>query len=229
MIIRSSLPNIRTDKGPPALEFTQKFIPFKDHTCINRFITKRQDPSECADVSFQKDGVYNINPKGARSSRPAYCVMRNGIKWTPISIFALGNEAIHLISTNGKHKLHIDLELRNGSRFYADYSLFKLNNESSQYLLKVTGYSGTAGDAMDNYDRSLGANGAQFSTRDRDNGEYIRNCAELYHGGWWYVSCSNSDLNGNNTIYTKGSLQFWNKNDLKYAGIKQSEMMITKY
>lgn len=64
---------------------------------------------------------------------------------THFYFFALGNEAIHLISTNGKHKLHIGLEMRDGSRFYADYSLFRLNNESSQYLLNVTGYSGTAG------------------------------------------------------------------------------------
>ncbi|XP_076072123.1 techylectin-5B-like [Mytilus galloprovincialis] len=107
--------------------------------------------------------------------------------------FWLGNEAIHLISTNGKHKLHIGLELRNGSRFYADYFLFKVNNESSQYLLNVTGYSGTADDAMDNVHSAYRANGAPFSTSDRVNNK--NTCVKAF-GGWWYVGCSISNLNG---------------------------------
>ncbi|CAC5426183.1 Angiopoietin-related protein 2,Angiopoietin-1 [Mytilus coruscus] len=196
-------------------------------------------PSECADISFQKDGVYNVYPKGADYPKPAYCVIRNGIKWTVIhrrfdgsvnfsrnweeykqgfgnvkGAYWLGNEAIHLISTNGKHKLHIDLELRNGSRFYADYSLFKLNNESSQYLLNVTGYSGTAGDSMDNDTLDGRANGY--------------NCARKFQSGWWFALCNFSDLNGNFTKYVPGVLQKWYMN-LHYAAIIQSEMMITKY
>ncbi|VDI62421.1 Hypothetical predicted protein [Mytilus galloprovincialis] len=213
--------------------------------------TQNTYPSECADISFQKDGVYNVYPNGASYPKPAYCVIRNGIKWTIIhrrydgsvdfnrtweeykqgfgnvtGEYWLGNEAIHLISTSGKHKLHIDLELRDGRQFYADYSLFKLNSESSQYLLNVTGYNGTAGDGMDKgAPEWWKSNGARFSTRDRGTDQ---NCAINGAGGWWYVACSISNLNGN---FTKeyGILQLWNINHVADAGVRLSEMMITKY
>ena len=40
--------------------------------------------------------------------------------------------------------------------------------------------------------------GEQFTTTDRDNdGHPSRNCAEMRgRGGWWYVACTNANLNG---------------------------------
>jgi len=38
--------------------------------------------------------------------------------------------------------------------------------------------------------------GRQFSTKDRDNDEYSKSCAQEHHGAWWYKRCHFSNLNG---------------------------------
>ena len=57
----------------------------------------------------------------------------------------------------------------------------------------VPGYSGSARDSLIN-----NSNGVKFSTKDRDNDNYNGHCS-LKHGGeggWWFNSCSYSNLNG---------------------------------
>ena len=36
----------------------------------------------------------------------------------------------------------------------------------------------------------------KFSTSDNDNDEYWKNCAQLYHGGFWFKDCSRVRLTG---------------------------------
>lgn len=55
-----------------------------------------------------------------------------------------GNDYIHAISINGQHRARFILE-KDGIKRYADYSNFRVEDEHSKYLLKVSGYSGTAG------------------------------------------------------------------------------------
>jgi hypothetical protein len=69
----------------------------------------------------------------------------------------------------------------------ADYSTFAIGPESQGYKLTVDGYSGDAGDAM------VVHNGAPFSTTEAGP---KRDCARAYKGGWWYVRCHHSNLNG---------------------------------
>lgn len=59
--------------------------------------------------------------------------------------YITGNDAIHSISWNGRHKLRVDLEVISRKKYYAEYSTFRVDDEKSNYLLHVTGYSGTAG------------------------------------------------------------------------------------
>ena len=40
-----------------------------------------------------------------------------------------------------------------------------------------------------------------FSTIDRDNDAWSKNCAERFSGAWWYSACHNSNLNG---LYLRG-------------------------
>ena len=56
------------------------------------------------------------------------------------------------------------------------------------YQLLVSGYSGTAGDAM-------GYNsGHKFSAQDRDNDNKGGSCATERKGPWWFSNCSFSQL-----------------------------------
>ena len=51
--------------------------------------------------------------------------------------------------------------------------------------------SGSAGDSL-SYHRDR-----PWSTPDQDNDEYpTGNCAEYWHGAWWYNKCFHSNLNG---------------------------------
>ena len=59
--------------------------------------------------------------------------------------FILGNENLHLLTKTGNHRLRIELEDWDGSTVYAEYSSFAIGDETSNYKLSVSGYSGTAG------------------------------------------------------------------------------------
>ena len=49
----------------------------------------------------------------------------------------------------------------------------------------------------------------KFSTQDVDNDLWSRvNCAQDYHGAWWFRACSHSHLNGE---YLRGRHNQWGK------------------
>ena len=72
---------------------------------------------------------------------------------------------------------------------YASYSLFYIRGFTTNYRLRVCGYSGTAGDSLTYH------NLINFITKDNDSDLYGKNCASS-RGTWWYKSCYECTLNG---------------------------------
>ena len=72
------------------------------------------------------------------------------------------------------------------------YSSFFIGDAAAGYKLTVSGYSSpnAAGDSFTQQ------NTAKFSTYDQDQDVWSDNCAQVFHGGWWYNACHNSNLNG---------------------------------
>ena len=91
----------------------------------------------------------------------------------------------------------------NGLWYSAEYWSFSIGDETDNFQLSVSGFSGDADDALQfpqsttNYGSSAAANGQKFSTSDMDNDLMnFSNCAQTQGGGWWYGStCSMPALN----------------------------------
>ena len=84
-----------------------------------------------------------------------------------------------------------------GEWLWAEYDTMRVESETDNYRLNVTGYDGNAGDAF-NYEPVVAwqANGMAFSAMDRDNDLTSAHCANSWGGGWWFRHCSTSWLNG---------------------------------
>ncbi|XP_078702578.1 scavenger receptor cysteine-rich domain-containing group B protein-like [Branchiostoma floridae x Branchiostoma belcheri] len=174
--------------------------------------------SDCADLYAAGEttsGVYNI--RLGSSILETYCDMDTaGGGWTVIQRrqdgsvpfnrtweeykhgfgnksgeYWLGNENIHLLTNQKNYRLRVDMQDWEGQTRYAEFSSFRVSGESDQYRLRISGYSGDAGDSMDYNNRH------RFSTVDRDNDASISSCSQRWgQGGWWYRTCSPSFLNG---------------------------------
>ena len=121
-----------------------------------------------------------------------------------IGDYWLGLAPLHqLLQLNGANELRIDLKDYSGNSAYAKYSSVNVGDSTSKYRLSVSGYSGTAGDAITESGLSArNVNGMKFSTKDQDNDRTGNHCAALLKGGWWFNACHRAFLNG---LYGNGS------------------------
>ncbi|NXK49087.1 ANGP4 protein, partial [Chauna torquata] len=103
----------------------------------------------------------------------------------------LGNEAVHLLTSQAPYALRVELRDWEGSQVYAHYGKFQLGSERQLYRLSLQDYSGTAGQQS-----GLALQGTNFSTRDADNDNCLCKCAQMLSGGWWFDACGLSNLNG---------------------------------
>ncbi|XP_062575972.1 techylectin-5A-like [Saccostrea cucullata] len=178
-------------------------------------------PQDCQDLllrGYRESKVYTIYPNKGTGFQ-VYCDQRNdGGGWTVIqrrqdgsenffrnwndykngfgnlsNEFWLGNEKIHTITNSRDYTLRINLKDFSRNSRYASYKKFSVGNEASGYILKVSGYSGNAGDSF-----MSRHNNVKFVTKDHGDRE---GCAKSHKGGWWYKSCHLSNLNG---LYLKG-------------------------
>uniref|UniRef100_A0A2C9LHZ4 Fibrinogen C-terminal domain-containing protein n=1 Tax=Biomphalaria glabrata TaxID=6526 RepID=A0A2C9LHZ4_BIOGL len=131
--------------------------------------------------------------------------------------FYLGNENMHQITTKRRHELRIDLTF-NQAKFSATYSRFSLYGEPEKYRLRISGYSGTAGDNLRKFDN------VKFTTFDKDNDIYGGNCADLYKGAWWYTDCHAANLNGIWGSIEYGTGLNWVGTTGFYQSVSMSEM-----
>ncbi|XP_061172287.1 angiopoietin-related protein 7-like [Saccostrea echinata] len=182
----------------------------------------RMYPSDCDDVltsGHSTNGVYRIQPQGSLYPFNVYCDFFDGNfvvfqrredglqsfdrSWLEYKFgfgslygdFWLGNELIYLITKQRKYGLLIMIEDWEGKSGWAEYSKFQVEDQSNQYTLRVSGYTGNAGDSLTYH------SGMKFSTEDTDNDLNMRNCAAENRAGWWFDSCYLSNLNG---VYHKG-------------------------
>ncbi|XP_078666527.1 techylectin-5B-like [Branchiostoma floridae x Branchiostoma belcheri] len=177
-------------------------------------------PKDCSEVKrhdqASPDGVYSITVAG--EDRRVYCDMTtSGGGWTviqrringgenffrtwadyrsgfglPTTEYWLGNDLLHQLTDSQDYSLYVELQDQAGEKAFAQYDSFKVGSAEEKYRLSVSGYNGTAGDALDRHDQQY------FSTSDMDNdGNAAINCAQGYRGGWWYYrGCVQTNLNG---------------------------------
>jgi len=123
---------------------------------------------------------------------------------TPENELWLGLDKIHELTSNATNPmtLYISMEAFDGTLREANYYNFSIEDGTDNYRLRVSGYSGTAGDVFIDGSGRNGwiANGVQFSTYDNDNDlSSSSNCADSYSdGGWWFNNCVGANLNGIN-------------------------------
>ncbi|XP_046579567.1 fibrinogen C domain-containing protein 1-like [Haliotis rubra] len=203
--------------------------------------------TDCTDIMTRfpslKSGIYTLQPDG-QDQFQAYCVSSIGT-WTLIQRrqdgsenffrtwneykegfgdlngeFWLGNEKVWRVVKGRQFELKIKLwDFQDDTRM-AHYQSFSIGSLAENYKLKISGFSGNAGDSMEI------SNGRAFSARDRDLDENASNCAQRYKGGWWYNSCHQANLNGeyNNTNYAEGIVWYhWHGH---MYSLKRTEMRI---
>ncbi|XP_062320781.1 angiopoietin-1-like [Osmerus eperlanus] len=193
----------------------------KDRVALPSFKQRDEERRfrDCADVhqaGFNSSGVYTIHTS-VLDTRKVYCNMessRGG--WTVIqlrsdgttdfhrtwkeykmgfgSVFGehwLGNELLFLLTSQRPYILRVELTDWDGQTAFSLYDRFAVASEKHNYRLFLKSHSGTAGRQS-----SLVINGADFSTKDKDNDNCICKCALMLTGGWWFDACGPSNLNG---------------------------------
>ena len=123
---------------------------------------------------------------------------------SPSGNYWAGINKIHALTSDSTTELYVFMDTFEGESAWARYSSFSVGDAASNYMMTVSGYSGTAGDAM------AFQNGMQFTKIDNDNdADSTRNCAVVFRGGWWYKNCHNTNpyglyLHGANSIHGEG-------------------------
>ena len=170
-------------------------------------------------AGYNISGIYTIYPDGFADGLHVYCDMdtdgggwivfqrrQDGSvdfyrNWTEYKFgfgelsgeFWLGNNNLLTLTSDdsqGLWELRVDLDDGNASTAFAKYKDFKIIGD--RYILQYGDYdtSSTAGNSLSWH------KGKPFSTKDNDNDMWPYSCANRHEGGWWFVHCINSDLNG---------------------------------
>ncbi|KAM5151677.1 microfibril-associated glycoprotein 4-like [Mantella aurantiaca] len=220
-----------------------------------------EDCSDVFAQGLNTDGVYLIYPGGLSTPVPVYCDMtgKDG-PWTVFQKrfdgkvnfyrgwkeykdgfgrangeYWLGLQNIYLLTLKKSFRLRIDLEdWDNVTRYvtYENFSLSRLaiNPEEDGYKLHFEGF--TEGIPARPAGNSLAVHiGMNFSTYDNDRDIYPGNCAQEFHGAFWYSKCHQANLNGKyqrgaTTEYATGLV--WRTSKEYYYSFKKTVMKIAQ-
>ncbi|KAI1231942.1 hypothetical protein IHE44_0007584, partial [Lamprotornis superbus] len=179
-------------------------------------------PKDCSEIPRgSHSGVYIIQPKGLHHlvvycemnvTHGGWTVIQRNQRDTPVTWaeswstykfgfgnvrteYWLGTEYIHQIAKQKVYQVRFVIQDSADTFSFADYNLFSVEDESQGYRLRLGSYNGTAGDAMTSDNPNNMHDNMKFSTKDRDQDTYSKNCAYSYEGGWWYSSCYSVRLN----------------------------------
>ncbi|TRY65677.1 hypothetical protein DNTS_005530 [Danionella cerebrum] len=133
--------------------------------------------------------------------------------------FWLGNTVLHKLTLKAPTELRVDLRDKEQA-VYAQYSSFSIDSPKKHFTIRLSGYSGTAGDSLQYH------NNRPFSTHDRDPKPFITRCAMSYRGGWWYRNCHEANLNGLYNTFTNHQGVIWTAWKGKDFSIPFTEMKI---
>ena len=103
--------------------------------------------------------------------------------------FWAGLELMHTLTQRGQWEMRVDYQGNEKSWSYLHYNQFSVGSASEEYPLTVGGFTGVGTDWFSYH------NGTKFTTTDKDNDKYSRNCAVQWKSGWWYTSCYNININ----------------------------------
>uniref|UniRef100_A0A8D3C853 Fibrinogen C-terminal domain-containing protein n=1 Tax=Scophthalmus maximus TaxID=52904 RepID=A0A8D3C853_SCOMX len=173
---------------------------------------------DCNDIyrhdNTSSSGVYAIYPGGPTTPVHVYCDMdTDGGRWTVFQRrmngnenfyrpwkqyktgfgnvageYWLGLENIHLMSLRKGYELRVDMESWENEKAHAKYESFSVDSESTGYLLHLGSFVGWGG--FSNH------GSMKFTTYDRDQDQWEKNCAQHYLGGFWYKACHMANPNG---------------------------------
>ena len=84
------------------------------------------------------------------------------------------------MTSHGQWQLRIDYTLTDGTKSCFSYLSFRVGAAYSNYWLNISGFNGIT--AKDPFVTGSLINGMPFTTKDRDNDNWSRNCAEDHVG-----------------------------------------------
>ncbi|XP_078407522.1 fibrinogen-like protein 1-like protein [Cetorhinus maximus] len=184
------------------------------------FLKTARFSEDCASLrrrGFTESGLYVIHPQPTKKTPPivvncdmaydcgiGYTVLHRNSRgseltwnetWTTYKFgfgniqgdHYIGNEYMYYLTNQKWYKARIIID----GKSYAEYDIFRLDNEKTHYRLYLGAYRGNAGDALANYTNMV--DNMPFSSRDMDADGDADNCASKYGGGWWFDTCSTTN------------------------------------
>ncbi|XP_045403910.1 angiopoietin-related protein 4 isoform X2 [Lemur catta] len=144
-----------------------------------------RDCQELFEEGERQSGLFQIQPEGS----PPFlvnCKMTSGEFW-------LGLEKVHRITGDRSSRLAVQLQDWDGNAESLQFPVH-LGGEDTAYSLQLTAHvASKLGATM----VTPGGLSLPFSTRDKAHDlRGDKNCAKSLSGGWWFGTCSHSNLNG---------------------------------